>query len=186
MKPTSQFLVYALIDPRSGEVRYIGKSSCGLKRPKHHWTHKSLRESSDHCHNWVRSVLKQRSTPEVEVLEEACAELLNEAEVFWIGYFKMIGANLTNQTPGGDGWSGPVPLEIRAKISATRRRGNYVSWTKLHGHSEETRKKIGEAGRRRKHSLETRMKMSHARKGHLVSPETRAKISASKLGRKRK
>lgn len=32
----SRFLIYGLVDPRTNEVRYVGRSSSGLVRPKHH------------------------------------------------------------------------------------------------------------------------------------------------------
>jgi hypothetical protein len=39
----------------------------------------------------------------------------NEAEVFWIEYFRSIGVNLTNGTVGGDG--GKVTEDVALKIS---------------------------------------------------------------------
>jgi hypothetical protein len=65
--------------------------------------------------------------PEVFVIEElpkdSSYDQLDEAERFWIAYFRFIGANLTNATDGGDGWAlgdhNPMRNPIaKAKFSA--------------------------------------------------------------------
>jgi len=50
-------------------------------------------------------------------------------------------------------------------------------------HTEETRKKIGDAGRGRKQSIETRQKISESTKGKKKSPETRRRMSESAKGK---
>ena len=49
-------------------------------------------------------------------------------------------------------------------------------------HSEETRKKIGEAKKGKYLSAETRKKMSETRKGKSLSAETRKKMSEARKG----
>jgi hypothetical protein len=103
----SRFLIYALCDPRDNQIRYVGKSSSGLSRPKKHWTHTQTRNSFDPCHNWVRSVMSHGSLPQIEILEEfSNAGELDEAERFWIGYLRFIGCRLTNMSDGGEGQTG--------------------------------------------------------------------------------
>lgn len=49
-------------------------------------------------------MLRDNLKPEIEILEEFEEKHdLNDAEIFWISYFKMIGCNLTNISKGGDG-----------------------------------------------------------------------------------
>jgi len=121
----SQFIIYGLVDPRNGELRYVGQSSRGFDRPMNHWNRKRCREANDHCHCWIKNVLSDSLIPEIEVLQECTFEdELSEAEIFWIAYFKAIGCRLTNATLGGEGTRG------------------FVSPMKGKKHSEETKKKI--------------------------------------------
>jgi len=115
LKLADNFFVYGLIDPRNGALRYVGSSTRGMDRPRDHWKRKQDRERHDHCHAWVRSLLREGLVPVVEVLETT--RHLNEAEPFWIAYFRMIGADLTNMTDGGEG--AQQTAEVRAKISKT-------------------------------------------------------------------
>jgi hypothetical protein len=126
-----RFLIYGLIDPFSGQLRYVGKSKNGLARPVAHWKHNRTRETRDHTHNWVRSVLSKDATPEIEILEEWSGlgdpvEWLNDAEIFHIAYHRMIGSKITNISDGGGGTTGlkfpnrPRPTaETKARISKT-------------------------------------------------------------------
>jgi group I intron endonuclease len=112
----SALLVYGLCDPRTQELRYIGKSCTGLDRPKRHWrTQQELSRKSIKT-SWVKSVLKDNFEPEVVVIEEySTREAMADGERFWIEYFRFIGANLTNMTPGGDGGGGKWSAETRRK-----------------------------------------------------------------------
>lgn len=99
-----KFLIYGLIDPRTQQLRYVGKSCSGLKRPRQHRSPGGIKRATGHAGSWLRSLFAAGLRPEFCVLEEhGNSEDLLESEVFWIGYFKMIGANLTNMQAGGDG-----------------------------------------------------------------------------------
>lgn len=117
-----KYLIYALVDPNTNEIRYIGRSSNKLKRPKSHWQDPKVRNRRDYCHNWIRSIAPIR--PEILVLESwhvATNDEINESEVFWIAYYKSIGSKLTNLTVGGEGSSGVKrSAETRAKLSRAR------------------------------------------------------------------
>ncbi len=72
-----------------------------------------------------------------------------------------------------------MPPEVRQKISDTRIRKGLKSWLGRK-HSEATKAKIAEAGRKRRHSVETRNRISKSKTGVKrgpVSEETRRKIS---------
>lgn len=98
----SRFLVYGLADPRTGVVRYIGKSSYGLERPKEH-VHKAGRERT-HKAAWVRSLKRIGLRPEIRVLEDVPDRSdLDIVEAFWIAQGKGLGWPLTNIAPGGRG-----------------------------------------------------------------------------------
>jgi len=116
---TSKYIVYGLVDPRNNELRYVGQSSKGLKRPKQHWSTFSL-NLKDHCHNWINSLIKENLIPVIEVLDEfdgdennieAAKNWLDTNEIFAISFYREQGCNLTNQTDGGGGSLGRVLSE---------------------------------------------------------------------------
>ena len=177
-------LVYALIDPRTNELRYIGKSKAdSLRRAKSHTSKKSLK-LRDHCHSWLRSLVSAGFRPDVEVLERGIASMedLSEAERFWIAYFRFIGSRLTNMTDGGEGGSGSKSLETRRLIGEKNRialRGN-VPWNKgkTDCFSPETIERWKKARRGRKQSQETRNKRANKLRGR-KNPTAGPKISAA-------
>src|SRR5579859_4689242 len=109
----SEHFIYCLSDPSSDELRYVGKSSTGFKRPR--------QPHSARCGSWIKSLKTRGVDPKIEILEEIedgeyLKERLNAAERFWIASWRIAGANLTNLTDGGDGLMDPS-LETRRKIS---------------------------------------------------------------------
>lgn len=99
-------LIYALVDPITKEIRYIGKSTIGLLRPKRHAESHSLKKHN-HKNNWIKSLLEQGLMFEITVLEDNIKkEELNNREQYWISHFKQQNAPLTNLTNGGDGTLG--------------------------------------------------------------------------------
>lgn len=158
----SKYLVYGLIDPRTLQVRYVGKSTTGLKRPKEHGQPSILkRKEHTHTSNWIKELRRYGLDYTITVLDITPEDklTLKETEIWWIAYGRALGWDLTNHTNGGDGPEGWVP-------------------------SEETRAKISQALKGKKLSPETRAKLSAARKGRVVSEATREKIRQSRLGKK--
>lgn len=87
-------LIYALVDSQTQEVRYVGRSSSGLARPKAHMYPCNLIEDS-HKTRWIK---KNLGHIEIKVLEEVTSkDLLDEREIYWISQF----SNLTNTQAGG-------------------------------------------------------------------------------------
>ena len=150
-------VIYGLIDPNTGELRYIGKTYNIRRRFGAHYTPSNLRAPT-HKNNWLRRLLTTNQKPEVWIIEThpEYADLY-DAEIELIAYYRSIGARLTNATPGGDGlWPGyQASPETRAKISAAGR-GRIQSG--------ETRRKIAQSLTGSRRSLETRRKMSEDRR----------------------
>lgn len=171
----SRFLVYGLVDPRDGHLRYIGKSTSGLLRPRRHGSPSSVRRNR-HSACWVRQLKSLGLDYEITVIEECLeANELSASEQFWIAYFKSLGCNLTNATAGGDGAVGyRHTAEAKSKMSALAKKRTYGPV------SEVARKNMIAAQQNR--SAETRARISAAKKGHAVRPETRAKIAAKNTG----
>lgn len=101
-----EYLIYTLSDPKTDELRYVGKTSMSLEeRLKHHIWPSSLKEKTYRA-NWISSLMAKGLKPKIELLEEHKTQSeLDEAEIFYIEYFRAIGFRLVNTSNGGDGWS---------------------------------------------------------------------------------
>ena len=187
---STSFVIYALRDSRTNEVRYVGKT--GLKRPQDRLARhlRMSRHGSElHCHRWIRSLVEVGLKPIFQILEsgygtkkdwEAC-------EVKWIS---VIGATnkLTNHTIGGrgglDGYMGHVS---RMKMSdATKRmwdspemRKRLCASMSKRVMSQEAKDHLSKMFKGRIVSLEVRRKMSESQKRRILSPEAREAIRIS-------
>lgn len=175
MATGGQFLIYGLTDPRTGQVRYVGKSTSGLKRPNQHRLPHLLKLHS-YKNSWIKGLLKENLTYGVRVLERfSSAESLCEAERRWIAHGKTQGWPLTNLTDGGDGVHGyKMPEEVRRRIAQLQTGKSRAP------HTVEARFKISQAHKGRPKSLAMRLKLAESKQGESCPPEVRAKISASR------
>lgn len=126
------FIVYALCDPRTHRIRYIGKSERGLVRPLEH---------QNYSHNpdlaaWLRDMVASRQEYTVLVLATATSvEQLSELEAHWIATGRYFGWPLANKTgrprtpnsdvliPPGKRWSIRAwrrDPEVRARLAAAK------------------------------------------------------------------
>ncbi len=170
--------IYSLFDPRSKEIRYIGKANNPTMRLYRH-----LRETynSPKC-RWIKSLLNSGVLPEMDILEEVDASDWEESERFYIGYFRFLGCRLTNLDAGGavgKGRSDSTRVKLR-EISSGRR-----AWNKGKKASPEARAKMSAAASARVRtpvSEETRQKLRVANTGKAITEEQRAKISKTLMG----
>jgi len=146
--------IYALADPFTKEIRYIGKSFRVKQRYRDHLND----QSKTHKTNWIKSLLKRESKPALIILET-----LNDdsdwqtREKFWIGIAKSRKWNLVNSTDGGDGV---------INISGDGKRRMLETWTG------------------RKHKPETLIKISKASKGRKKTEAMKKAMSEKMMGRK--
>lgn len=181
-------VIYALADPLTNEVRYVGKTDRLKVRLATH--RRDL--SNSYRGRWLRSINYQI---DLHILEENPVDWM-DAERFWIAYFKFIGARLTNTTGGGEGLVNPSD-EVRDKIRKARTGSSHTKESKakitrsLKGnsyalgfkHSEQTRAKISHGGMGRIHSLKTKAKMSAWQKG--CTPSEQCRNAVAEANRKR-
>lgn len=110
---SDRYFIYGLRDPRTMEIRYVGQSSRGMKRPKQHTRPNNLKNDHFYVVRWLKSI---NCKPEIVVLErlridclsaaDRCVAL-NDAEIRWIALGRLaLGKRLTNLTIGGGGTSG--------------------------------------------------------------------------------
>lgn len=99
--------IYTLSDPKTGLVRYIGKTNNIKNRLKRHLNNNSL-STTTKKNNWIISLLRNNLIPIIGVLDEINSEEIDFYEKFYISLFKSWGFDLLNSTDGGDGydWSG--------------------------------------------------------------------------------
>lgn len=113
--------IYALHDPTEQSQRvYVGIT----KNPKIRYGHHCKPSERDRTFRgkWVRGLSRRGVKPEMVVLETAAPDAWQEAEKFWISYFRYIGMSLVNTTDGGEGmWGYRLPDEKRIAWSAQRR-----------------------------------------------------------------
>lgn len=112
-------LIYALVDPRDGQIRYVGKSTSGYRRPMEHLQpRRSHKNNTRNCH-WVNSLLKKGLKPIIRPLEWSDdPNKLYDLEKHYVKTLKERGANLNNHTEGGEGLFGKKhTMETKLKCS---------------------------------------------------------------------
>ncbi len=148
--------IYALIDPRTKLVRYVGQTSNLKERYYQHCSSTTLRKTYVGC--WLKSLWRLEIKPILEVLSVETEETWKQGEKFWIAYFRRLGCSLTNLTDGGDGTRGIV-------------------------RSSEFREKIRQANLGKRHTAKTKKKMSENRMGHPVSQKVIDRAHNLNLGK---
>lgn len=111
--------IYGLIDPRDNSLKYIGYTSKTLlERLSCHFKDRISKDG--YKDRWIRSLWSNHGLkPEIVLIEDILENEWEEAEIFWIEYFKFIGCKLTNTAIGGMGRKAGTKLteEHKKKIS---------------------------------------------------------------------
>lgn len=120
-------MIYGFVNPRTRELRYVGRSSTGMIEPRAHiYNARRGKRGCPHCYNMLRAIFARGLEPIIEVIEalpdDATDDLLNEREKWWIALGRAWGCRLTNLTDGGEGVSGYVfTSEQRARLGIAKR-----------------------------------------------------------------
>lgn len=145
-------LIYALIDPVTNVVRYIGQSANGLARARAHSVPANLqvRIRSD---RWVERLLQQGLKPLVEVVERCDVTALNDRERWWIAFGRAWGCDLTNLSDGGKtgtGWraSDATRAKIKRIQNDPKTKEKIRISSNLPGVAERQRRRLVEAAAR--------------------------------------
>lgn len=111
--------IYALCEPGTRIIRYIGKSI----RPEKRFVEHAKRSSKQNTYlgNWLRAALTRGEIPNMVILREVPGDGGSTAEIKYIRIARdSLGVRLVNGTDGGDGLNNPPP-ETREKIAAAQR-----------------------------------------------------------------
>jgi len=109
-KPEKLIFIYGLCDPDTNELKYIGLSTVGFKRLQNHYNccyqfskKRGNYKLYSNIKRWVKELKDKKKIFKVIYLEyfDNDGPHVDEAEMFWIAYFKMLGANLLNHDNGG-------------------------------------------------------------------------------------
>lgn len=130
-----KYIIYALVDPSTKEIRYIGKSSKGLARARqHNLNSKDTLNTNPHKLNWLKKLDSQGLSPTHIILKDLTAlcldkskeeitEILSNEEITLIREHREAGCNLVNATDGGEGALGRiVSNDTKLKIAESQRK----------------------------------------------------------------
>lgn len=94
--------IYALKDPDTKEVRYIGET-CNMA---HRYAgHLGKSDGTDKC-KWIQCLKSNGKLPVMDVVEVTTRDKKREREEYWIAYFKGAGFSLLNSENWGGGREG--------------------------------------------------------------------------------
>lgn len=180
--------IYLLRDPRTGEPRYIGKSTRPHIRINSHLHY----GPSCRMRRWIAELKSLGLKPVMENLEWCEGDSWIEREQLLIADYKARFPGIMNIRRGGESpldehYTDEVLASMRGRKRSAETRLKMSLSAKKRRASPETRARIGAAHKGRKHSPEWNAKISAAHMGRWVgrpvSAETRAKISAANKGK---
>jgi len=113
----SEVYIYALIDPTTKEIRYIGKT---IKPEARLSAHMAAKDANRHKCNWIKKLKRNGKKPVMEIIEVTSDDKWKQRETYWIHKCIDDGCRLTNLVDGGNGFtSGYIPTS--ANIDDTMR-----------------------------------------------------------------
>ncbi len=104
-KPQKNIFIYALCEPNSEIIRYIGLSTRGFKRIKDHWRsgYDKNPKKLTKCKSWIRGIRLKKEIFNVIYLEyfDNDGNHVDKAEIKYIKQYKDLGYDIINHTDGG-------------------------------------------------------------------------------------
>jgi DNA-binding XRE family transcriptional regulator len=120
-----QVTIYALTDPDTGEVRYIGQTIGDPVKRRYEHVVASHGPQCTPVGFWIRTLAEAGQVPGLIILEAHVAPHRNaEREVWWIAHYTGKGAHLLNKTTAAVSRWRPPPHPLR-------------QWRDLHGLSQD-------------------------------------------------
>lgn len=155
--------IYGLVDPNTNKIRYVGKTQNLDERFQAHFR-PSILKPRTRKNNWIKSLIWKNQKPRLVILEMTTKENWQEREQYWIAHLRKLNYKLTNSTDGGEGMLNATE-DLRRRLSLAHM-GNTARLGKSFPHSEQSRKKIGDALRGKPKSYEHIRKLSGENSPH--------------------
>ena len=92
--------IYALRDPNTKEIKYIGKTNNPRTRLSGH----KMAGVNQRLSDWIRSLQEQGQQPVMQILEECPRKNHRKAELSWLFLFLDCGFELFNAVYPGMDW----------------------------------------------------------------------------------
>ena len=172
--------IYALVDPDTDEVRYVGKATNLYKRFIAHINEKG---STRKC-RWIAKLINSNKFPKIKILEIVRGVIdWKTAESYWIRFYRELGSDLCNHTSGGEGLHG-ASEETREKLRAIRKKDWEENRNVLlqRNRDPERCRKISAAHTGKPKTKEHVSKLKQNQPGRKLSEEHKAKISRALIG----
>jgi group I intron endonuclease len=169
--------LYQLRDPRTNEIRYVGKTVNLKERWRRHIRDAKQGKTSLHRSAWIKQLLDLGFKPILEEIEIVTQSEWQERERYWIKEYRSRGYDLTNVCDGGvetPSYRGeehpcfgkPLSDETKAKISLkAKERWQQGIYDNIHTEEqrEASRQRMIEFNKTRVVSDISRKRMSEAR-----------------------
>lgn len=171
--------IYSLSDPRTNQIRYIGKANNPKARLVNHCNPARYRPT--YKFNWIKELRGLGLKPILEILDEVPLDNWQFWEKFWIQLIKTWGFSLVNYTDGGDGLTYGNQTSFK-KGHRTWNEGTAKPKT-LKGNVGKTPESI--KNHFKKGSIpwnKNKKGYSTSKKGSKISDEVKKKISKSLIG----
>lgn len=178
MTAEPKVLIYALKEPDTGEVRYVGLTR-DLKARLARYRHKA---HNKHLQNWIAKLLQQGKFPSVETLAKVTEGDAGHAEREWIRRYRLADARLLNFTDGGESQYS-MAAEVRRKIRQHR-----LDWWREHRDTylmpKTQREAISRGNKGKRHGRPEQFRtLNVQRAGIPLTEDHRRKISESLRGK---
>lgn len=92
--PALEYWVYALVDPRNNEIRYIGATKNIHTRQGIH--QRVTRSAAKNVREWAEALQSEGAVPRMVLLERVDPACMETVEHQWIDKCLALGARLTN------------------------------------------------------------------------------------------
>jgi len=96
-------IIYALVDPDSSEIRYIGKTHCEPRSRLHLHLSEARKGNTTPKAVWMRGLLAQDKRPQIVILEKIIYPVWPETERRWLKAAREAGCALLNVQGAGGG-----------------------------------------------------------------------------------
>lgn len=155
-----------LQDPQTHEIRYVGQTRSGLDRRLYIHCYRSPSRKNNrtaYVYKWIDTLLRKGLKPYITELQALPVDHLNNAEIYWIAYFKGTGCRLTNTQSGGNGgWEHMKgkPSAFKGKTVTPEARALISSKLKGRKLPEQTRRKMSVARQRDREKISEKTKQA--------------------------